>query len=188
MSTSPTDLAAAAQALAASLLASAVDPADGIRLLAQLAIFQPNQVTSSSVVGTSMATMQSACGDVFRRAAVVALCRAASTYQPSSTDDAANLRSTVTQLLDQEILVAGNQGEDNTFNALRALRAATVQDLQTRAAGLPGIMTVKTSGPLPAPVLAQRLYRDPTRADELVTESGAPHPAFLPPGFKALSS
>lgn len=182
------DFATAAQALAAALLASTIDPADGVRLLSNLANFQPNAVTSSSVVGMSMATMQDACGDLFRRAAVVALCRATANYQPASTTDAVKLRSTVTRLLDAEILVAGNQGEDDTFNALRALRAAVVQDLQTRAAGLPGTMTVNFPTSMPAAVMAQRLYGDPTRADELVTESGAPHPAFLPPGFTALSS
>lgn len=182
------DLATAAQALAAALLASAIDPADGIRLLSSLADFEPGAVTSSSVVGTKMATMQDACGDLFRRAAVVAACRAAANYQPASTTDAANLQAVVTQLLDAEILIAGNQGEDGTFTALRALRAAVVQDLQARAAGLPGTIVVTVPAALPAPVLAQRLYRDPTRADELVTESGAPHPAFLPPGFTALSS
>ncbi|MFD1557095.1 hypothetical protein ACFSHT_15950 [Paraburkholderia silviterrae] len=182
------DLANAAQALAAALLASAIDPADGVRLLSNLANFEPNAITSASVVGMSMAAMQDACGDLFRRAAVVALCRAAANYQPASTTDAANLQATVTQLLDVEILVAGNQGEDNTFTALRALRAAVVQDLQARAAGLPGTIVVNVPAALPAPVLAQRLYRDPTRAAELVTESGAPHPAFLPPGFTALSS
>lgn len=182
------DLATAAQALAAALLASSVDPADGIRLLSNLANFQPNAVTSSSVVGTSMATMQGACGDLFRRSAVIALCKASANYQPSSTTDATNLQATVTQLLDAEILIAGNQGEDNTFAALRALRAAVVQDLQARAAGLPGTMIVNIPAALPAPVLAQRLYQDPTRADQLVSESGAPHPAFLPPGFTVLSS
>lgn len=182
------DLATAAQALAAALLASATDPSDGVRLLSNLANFNPNAVTSSSVVGVSMGKMQDACGDLFRRTAVVALCRAVASYQPASANDAASLRMIVTQLLDAEILVAGNQGEDNTFNALRSLRASVVQDLQTRAAGLPGTMTVDIPSSVPAPVLAQRLYRDPTRAQELVMESGAPHPAFLPPGFIALSS
>lgn len=182
------DLATAAQALAAALLASAIDPADGVRLLSNLADFTPNAVTSSSVVGMSMAAMQDACGDLFRRAAVVALCRAASTYQPASATDATNLQKGVLQLLDAEILIAGNQGEDMAFSALRTLRAAVVQDLQARAAGLPGTMVVNVPAAMPAPALAQRLYRDPTRADELVTESGAPHPAFLPPGFTVLSS
>lgn len=182
------DLATAAQALASALLASAIDPADGVRLLSNLANFTPNAVTSSSVVGMSMATMQGACGDLFRRSAVIALCQASANYQPQSTTDAANLQATVTALLDAEILISGNQGEDNTFTALRALRAAVVQDLQARALGLPGTMVVNIPAALPAPVLAQRLYQDPTRADQLVTESGAPHPAFLPPGFTVLFS
>jgi prophage DNA circulation protein len=182
------DFVAAAQAVAAALLASSVDPDDGVRLLSILAAFAPSGTTPSSVVGQSMLTMQDACGDLFRRTAVIALCRAAAQYQPASADDAVALRASVIELLDAEILIAGNQGEDDTFNALRALRAAVVKDLQTRAAGLPGLITVSTSGPVPAPVLALRLYGDPTRADELVTESGAPHPGFLSTGFKALSS
>ncbi|MBB5547539.1 hypothetical protein [Paraburkholderia fungorum] len=183
-----TAFAAAAQALAASVFAYAANPADAVRMLINLANFTPNAPTPTYSVGSAMADIQDATGDLFRRAAVVALARASSTYQPASADDAANVRMLVVGALDNEILIAGDQGEDGTFNALRALRAAVIQDLATRGAGLPSTMTVSLKAALPAPVLAQQLYRDPGRSDEIVSEANCPHPAFLPSSFKVLSS
>lgn len=183
----PSDVASAAQALAAALSASAVNPADAIRLLSSLADFTPSDPTSSAPIGVAMAAMQSATGDVFRRAAAVALARASAAYQPSSADDAAAVRAAVCAVLDKEITIAGDQGQDATFNALRTVRAAVSQDLAARGATLATIATVATLQPVPAPVLAQRLYRDPSRSDELVMQADPPHPAFLPTSFKALS-
>ncbi len=40
----------------------------------------------------------------------------------------------------------------------------------------------------PALYLANRLYQDPTRAPQLVAEADPPHPAFMPPAFRALAS
>lgn len=182
-----TDFAEAAQALAASLLNATSDPADSVRVLASLADFTPNNPTSASAVGDAMATMQTQCGALFRRAAVVALARASAQYQPSSFDDAVDIRGRVCDLLDAEILIAGNTGADASFNALRTLRTAVVKDLTTRGATLATLTTISSPGPVPAPVLAQRVYRDSTRADELVTEADPIHPAFMPVSFKALS-
>jgi len=181
------DFADAAQALAAALYASAVNPADAIRLLSNLSNFVSAAPTSSSSIGLAMASMQTASGDLFRRAAVVALARASADYQPTSSDDAAAVRTSVCALLDAEITVAGDQGQDATFNALRVVRAAVCQDLTSRGAGLAAIATIATGQPVPAPVLAQRLYRDPARADELVGQANPVHPAFMPVRFKALS-
>lgn len=183
----PSSFAVSAQSLAAAVLAAASDPRQAVIKLASLADFTPSTVTSSSAVGSSMATMQDASGDLFRRAAVVAMGRASMAYQPTSSDDAAIVRGLVSDALDAEITIAGDQGEDGTFNALRALRAAVVLDLNTRGAALPPMMVISTGQPLPSLVLAQRLYRDPTRADELVMEASPIHPAFMPTSFKALS-
>jgi prophage DNA circulation protein len=187
MSTSA-DFALSAQALAAAVFASAIDPADALRMLSTLADFSPAMTTSTAPIGKSIATLQAATGDLFRRSAVIAMARASSNYQPSSYDDAANVRSFVCELLDAEIAVAGDQGEDQTFNALRALRAAVADDLTQRGASLAKIMTVHTGEPMPAPVLAQRLYRDPLRTDELIAAADSPHPAFLAPTFLTLST
>lgn len=188
MSNSPSDLAAAAQALAQAVLSATVDPADAIRLLAQLAAFTPANVTTSSQIGMAMADMQDQAGNVFRRAALAALAQAASTYQPSSYDDAAAVRTLVCGLLDAEIAKAGDQGEDDSYNALRALRVAVVQDLTARGATLAPIQTFTMHASLPSLALAQRLYRDPSRSDELEIQANPIHPLFMPTTFKALAS
>ncbi len=184
---SPADFAAAAQALTAGLLGATTDPADGIRLLADLAEFTPSASTPQSQQGQAVAAMQTAVSDLCRRTAVVALARAATTYQPSSYDDAAEVRNRVCDLLDREITIAGDQGEDATYTALRELRVAVVQDLTARGANLAPIKTFAIGYPLPALVLANTFYRDAGRAEELVTHADPIHPAFMPTTFKALA-
>ncbi len=176
----PADMATSAQALSAAVLGATVDPADGLRLLASLGVFTPNAYTTSSVIGQAMATVQTSLGNLFRRAAIVSLARASSTYQPSSANDAIAVRNSVTALLDSEIEIAGDNGEDSTYGALRALRQSVVTDLNTRGAALPAIKTFSFQASLPAAALSLRLYRDASRADEIASETDAPHPAFQP--------
>lgn len=176
------------QAVATALLATGINPAGAIRLMIELGDFTPSRPTTSSPTGRAMATMQGAVGDLCRRAAVVAVARASVSYQPTSYDDAAAVRSTVTGLLDAEITIAGDQGQDATYAALRALRVAVAQDLTTRGASLAHMETVATPEPQTALTLAHRLYQDASRADELVDEAAPIHPAFLPTSFRALAS
>ncbi len=170
------------QAVAAATLAAASTLSDALRGLVQLAQYAPSVVA----VGAARVA-QLAAADLFRRAALAVLAVAGSNYQPSSSDDALAVRTLVLDILDAEITVAGDQGEDDMFIALRALRALVVQDLNVRGAGLPSLVTVETQACLPSLVLAQRLYRDPTRADELVQRANPIHPAFMPTSFKALN-
>ena len=185
---SPSDLALAAQGLAAALSASAINAGDAMRLLTAMAAPTTPVIPLNTVISASMASMQNAMSDLFRRAAVVEIAIASSTYQPSSSNDAATVRLMVCTLLDNEILVAGNQGEDDVFSSLRALRAAVVADLNARGSGLASIQTFKLNASLPACVVAQRIYSDPSREDELVIQANPPHPAFMPTTFTALSS
>lgn len=178
---------AAAQAVAAAVGSSTSDPADAIRLLQTLAAYSTLSSAPSSPIGVSIATMQSVTGDLFRRAAVVALARASAAYQPASANDAAAIRTTICGALDAEIIIAADQHEDATYNAFRTLRAAVSADLTRRGAGLPAIATITSRAPLPALVLAQRNYGDAARADELVMQSNCVHPAFMPLKFSALS-
>lgn len=185
--TTAVGFAAMAQSVAAAVLAATTDPADGVRVLGSLSAFTPTAPTPTSAVGTAMATMQSACGDLFRRAAVTAVARSSSRYQPASYDDAVAVRSRVTALLDAEIQIAGDQGEDGTYNAMRAVRSAVAQDLTARGASLAALATIRTPRPMPALVLAQRVYRDASRSDELIVEADAVHPCFMPTSFRALA-
>lgn len=186
--TSPAPYAAAAQGLVAALLSGTVDPADSVRVLAQLSNYAPIQSDATPVAWAPGAAMQGAANDLFRRSAVIALAQASATYQPSSSNDAVNVRTLVINLLNWEIEIAGDQGADAVFNALRALAGAVSLDLTTRGASLPSITQYSARASLPAAVIAQRLYRDPGRADELIREANSPHPAFMPLNFEVLSS
>ena len=62
-----------------------------------------------------------------------------------------------------------------------------MRDLTERGRPLPRYVTFETGLPLPAVVLAHRLYQDAGRADELAAENDAAHPAFMPTAGRALS-
>lgn len=181
-------MCAAARATAAALLASTANPADAVRILTGICSYYPALPTSPSVSGMGEAVMQTVMGAMLRRCTFTALARATALYQPSSADDAAALRNSMADLFQTEIDIAGDYPDDATFTALGTLRAAIILDLGARGAALPALQTVKSNQPLPAPVIAQRLYQDAGRTNELITESDCVHPAFMPTSFKALVS
>lgn len=184
----PTTFASAAQGVVSALAASAVSPADAIRLLSTLLDYAPTRVVGSSQVAVAQQTMQRACADLLRRATVAQIAVSSTSYQPSSADDASSVRDTVTALIDNEIQIAADQGEDDVYMSLRTLRQTVVADLDSRGSGLAATATFSFGATLPALVLANRMYRDSTRTDELVTQADPVHPAFVGPSFRALSS
>ena len=155
---------AAAFELAAALRAAAADPADGVRLLLALAD-----------LGDASPT-----GILLRQAALIEAARAGADYQPVSYEDAQALLALLCGRLDAEILRAGDAGEDRSYVAFRALRIAVAQDLTARGDPLPRLRRVSLRQSAPASVLAQGLYGDADRADELVSRADPEHPLFMP--------
>ena len=184
----PADVAGGARSSIAALIAAMPDPYDAVRLTSSITGYQPSGVVGTSLVAAAEQKTVTACGALFRRAALAGLARSTAQYQPWSADDAAQLRDNVCALFDAETLVAGDTLDDGSFGALRDLRTAVVQDLSLRGAALPPLKAFTLGGPLPSLALAQRLYRDASRADELVTEVSPRHPAFMPPQFQALAA
>ena len=165
--------ALAIRCVVAALRAAVPDPLEQIRALLPL-----------TAAGGSGPTAVRA-----RRAAAIGLGRAARDLQPRSSDEALRVLALVSAALGQQILVAGDAGDDRSYLALRALRSAVVADLAARGATLAPLAPVERPRPLPSLVLAQQLYGDPGRADELVQGAGdVPHPLFMPTGFQALAS
>jgi len=70
---------------------------------------------------------------------------------------------------------------DSEFLAMSNLHAAVVEDLTTRAGGLPVIRTVQVKEPTPALVLAYNLYEDSNRSADIVARNNVSHPGFVPP-------
>ena len=182
---SPSDLANSVQALATTLLSSVTDPNDAIRIFTQLNNFS---VTSSPSPTAQQISVQGGVQDLCRRTAVIALAQASSSYQPVSQNDAQNLQNIVCGLLDKEITIAGDQGQDETFLSLTNLRIAVVTDLTTRGSTLPTLRTFSNNNTMPALTLAYKYYQDINRTDQLIGFANPIHPAFMPISFQALSS
>ncbi|MBV2180886.1 MAG: DNA circularization N-terminal domain-containing protein [Castellaniella sp.] len=172
-----------------SVAASAQDPADAVSMLSQLAGYAPQTtVASSSPIGAASTRVQSACAAHLRRVTIASLADAAGTYQPSSQDDAQALQTAVVALIDGEVLAAGDAGDDASYDALRVLRQTVVADMQSRGVDLAPIAAFTFASSLPALVLANRMYRDPSRADGLTQQVAPVHPAFFPQTFRALAA
>ena len=183
----PSDLATSLQGFMATVLAAITDPADAITLFSQMAAFPQPTTTSTASIGLAQNVLQSGISDLCRRAAISALAQASSLYQPNSYNDAQNLRQNICAIIDSEIEIAGDQGQDQTYLALKQVRAAVVQDLTSRGASLAPLKQMAFKSPQPALVLAYRLYQDTSRTDQLIAFADPPHPAFMPVSFQALA-
>lgn len=181
-------LGAAAQAFVAAVAASATAPADAVRLVSSLAQYSPAPVTQPGPIGASMLTMQTALAALLRRYALAQLAVTLTTYQPSSQQDADSTLASAVGLIDAETDAAGDAGDDDAYQALRALRQSVVADLTARGADVAAIATFTFNATLPSLVLANRIYRDPKREPQLVQQIDPRHPAFCPTTFQALSS
>ena len=184
----PQSIADAVQALLQALLEAMANPADALRLLIELYNYPEAAVLGSSPIAQAMLSAQNGLLTLFRRAVLQVLAQASAAYQPASAQDAANVRTQVCCLIEAEITIAGDAGDDANYQALRALLAAVAQDLAARGTALPEMIAVNSPAPVPSLVLAQRLYRDSSRAAQLVTFADTPHPAFMPTSFQALAS
>jgi prophage DNA circulation protein len=181
------DFVVAAQSLVTALVAAIANPADGIRLLQPLVSYAPIVYAASGQLGQAKQIVMDASSAAVRRCALAGLAQIVATYVPSSYDDAAVVRSTVLGLLDDEILIAGDAGDDSSYGALRALRQGIAADMAARGADLARLQAFSYRQPMPSLVLAQRIYQDPTRSDQLVAQANPIHPAFMPLNFRALS-
>ncbi|MDK8187781.1 MULTISPECIES: DNA circularization N-terminal domain-containing protein [Sphingomonas] len=177
------DYAIAVATLLAALAAACADPADALRLLTQLLAYTPVSVDAATAPGRAVTAL-------FKLSVTIELTRAAAAYQPSSYEDAFARLVEVTAAIDVAIDAAGNAAQDGLYTALRTLRAAVVEDLRTRGASLAHVRTFTVAAPLPALALAQRLYRNAGRADELVGEAGdaCVSPLFMPTNIQALAA
>jgi prophage DNA circulation protein len=75
-----------------------------------------------------------------------------------------------------------------TYRAVVELHAAIIYHLVQTARPLPRMVAFAFALPMTTLLMAQRLYADAGRADELRAENKVVHPAFAPPAGMALSS
>jgi len=84
---------------------------------------------------------------------------------------------------------AAGRFNNSVWRALLAMHGAVVRDLNTRARPLPRIVPYTFNTRMPLLTLANRLYGDAGRADELLAENrDTVHPLFMPASGRALSA
>ena len=169
------------------LVAGIADPGNAISLLGPLASYTPSTFGGSGAIGAAREVAQDATSALLRRSVLVSIGQVVATYVPTSYDEAMTTMETVTGFIDAELLVAGDAGDDGSYNAMIALRQAVVSALTTTGATLPALQAFSFRAPMPALVMASRLYQDAGRTDELIQQADPIHPAFMPTAVKALA-
>ncbi|GJE45371.1 hypothetical protein [Methylobacterium soli] len=143
-----------------------------------------NQIAALDLVGASARLVRQ---DASRRCLIqMARCVAATDFKTSDAVLAAQAQiNAVFGAAEDETMDAL---DSDTYRVLVTLHAAVTRDLTTRARPLPRIVTYATAKPMPALALAQRLYGDAGRADDLVVGNDAWSPLFMPASGQALSA
>ncbi|NKJ03140.1 hypothetical protein [Rhizobium sp. SG741] len=82
---------------------------------------------------------------------------------------------------------AADNLESAVYQAFLALHGAVAYDLSQRASQLPKLATYTFGKRRTALTLANVLYGDASRADEIINENSPVHPAFMPDSIRALT-
>jgi hypothetical protein len=104
-----------------------------------------------------------------------------------SRDDVEAMVANVNAAFDPAEEYAADDHDPASYQAFVALHASIVRDLQLRAIPLPRLMNITVPRSVPSLTLAQRIYADASRADELMMENRVIHPAFMPSALRALA-
>ena len=122
---------------------------------------------------------QNAVQQLVQRSAVISAARSSAATDYASLDDAAAVRSELSERMDT---LMQNTDSDDVYNALSGLRAATSKDLTTRGADLGRLVSFTPGEATPAVVLAYDLYQDAGRDGEIVLRNSVRYPGFVPGG------
>lgn len=99
-----------------------------------------------------------------------------------SYDDAVAVRDDLADRIDDAAFVLADAGDDAGYEALTALRLTLVRDVTQRGGSLARLYRYSPVATEPALVIAQRLYGDAGRAQEIVDRNRISHPGFAAGG------
>ncbi|EHW2954553.1 DNA circularization protein [Escherichia marmotae] len=109
-------------------------------------------------------------------------------YTPQGYDDAVSVMRKARTVTEAVLLLLADAGDDDSHDALNAQYTQFVTHWQTNYLSQQDVMKVTSRSPQPSLALANRLYQDAARADELVQAASPVHPAFMPLSFTARNS
>jgi prophage DNA circulation protein len=104
-----------------------------------------------------------------------------------SRADVEQLRGQLNLIFGDAEETAADEMDQMTYRGLVELHAAIVAFLVETARPLPSMLDFAFFNPMPTLTMANRLYYDASRADELRYENQVVHPAFMRPTGRALS-
>jgi len=130
---------------------------------------------------------QAAIADLVRRGALIEEARQTADIEFEHRDEAIAYRRDLAQRLDDEMIRAGDAGEDDSYRALESLRAASIRDITTRGADLSRLARIASPATRPALTMAWQIYGDDpaivaARADDITRRNRIAHPGFVPGG------
>lgn len=165
------------------------DPLDAVRLTSDLATFNLSVTPpGGDAIAAVIAGLAANADVLMRRASAVSLARATADYVPPSQQDAARVSAQAADTIDVVALEAADRYEDQSYQALDAMRVAVIEDLSARGGSLSPVVTRTFGAQQPALVLAYRLYQTADRVGDVLARNDAPHPSFMPVTVEALAS
>lgn len=105
-----------------------------------------------------------------------------------SRDDVENMITKMGAAFDTARDLAADAIDSSNYQALTALAGSVISHLADVARPLPRMITFKMSKTMPALVVAQRFYYDPSRWEEIISENRTIHPAFVQREIRGLSA
>jgi hypothetical protein len=102
--------------------------------------------------------------------------------------DVEDLQNAVNEIFDDATETAADEMDQMTYRALIELQSGIIAFLVQTARPLPEMLNFAFATPMPTLVMANRLYYDASRADELRDENQVVHPLFMRPTGRALSA
>jgi hypothetical protein len=117
--------------------------------------------------------------DLVQSAAVLAVAQIYAGTTWTTANAAQGAQTQLMGFLQARLMAAAAIGNDALFQAWLAIRSMAAADLTQRAQNLPSLSAYRTTGRLPAPVLAQLLYQDGSKGPLLAALNGTIHPGFM---------
>ncbi|MDE9477019.1 DNA circularization protein [Xenorhabdus bovienii] len=115
-----------------------------------------------------------------------AMAQVASEFTPANNHEANKLQRRVCHALDTALVMSGDLGMDDIYQSLMSLRYEFVTSAELKGAESGRLAQFSLPAILPSLNVANRIYQDSGRSDELIQATNPRHPAFMPVKFKAL--
>ncbi|ENF4691526.1 DNA circularization protein [Escherichia coli] len=171
----------AIQAVITTLAKATGSDTEKIRVMAEIASAEDGTYYEGEAANTISAAVQCC----IRTLAAGAMLWRLMQYTPRSHDEVLQMMQGARTVTETVLLLLADRADDDSYDALNAQYAQFVTHWQENYLSLSDVMTVTTRSAQPSLSLANRLYQNASRADELVQAASPVHPAFMPLSFTA---